>query len=369
VTIAIIGSRPGDEVRALAGDDRVTVVADPADIAPWYAAAKVAVVPLRHGGGSRLKLIEAPAHGRPVVSTTVGAHGLPWDAAGEAGGVLIADEPETFAAACRALLSDPDRAEALGQRGRAMVGARAATSVIAPRIARLGREAVRRRAAATGTPRAGRGDGEPLLTAALIVRDEEAVLGPCLDSLAGLVDEVVIVDTGSTDATVSIARAHGAQVLHQAWTGDFSAPRNRGLDHANGAWVLYIDADERVAPLDPNDLKARLATSPAMALRVLLRPTVHATPYYEYRLWRSDPRIRFAGVMHEQVVDAITAAAGEDGRSVDDWAGLLLQHVGYEGDQISAQSPAAAGPAGPRPEQPLQLASPGAGPGGPGPAR
>lgn len=173
----------------------------------------------------------------------------------------------------------------------------------------------------------------PLLTAALIVRDEEAVLGPCLDSLVGLADEVVIVDTGSTDATLSIARAHGALVLHQPWTGDFSAPRNLGLDHARGAWILYIDADERLAPLDRTDLQARLATSPAMAMRVLLRPTVHATPYYEYRLWRNDPRIRFAGMMHEQVVGAIHAAAGEDARPVEDWPGLLLEHIGYEGDQ------------------------------------
>ena len=148
---------------------------------------------------------------------------------------------------------------------------------------------------------------------------------------------------------MAIAESHGARVLHQPWGGDFSAPRNLGLDHARGEWILYIDADERVAPLDRAELEATLGSSPATALRVLLSPRVNATPYYEYRLWRNDPRVRFDGVMHEQVVDAIHAAAGEDGRPIADWPGLRLEHVGYEGDQTRKHErnlPAARGPTG-----------------------
>ena len=173
----------------------------------------------------------------------------------------------------------------------------------------------------------------PFLTAAIIVRDEEAFLDGCLESLTGIADEVVIVDTGSTDATVPIAEARGARVFHQPWADGFAAPRNYGLEHARGTWVLYIDADERVAPIDRGKLELHLRSSSAMAMRVLLRPKVHATPYYEYRLWRNDPRIRFTGVMHEQVVNAIHAAADEDARAVELWPGLLLEHLGYEGDQ------------------------------------
>ena len=74
--------------------------------------------------------------GRPVVSTTVGAHGLPWREPGETEGMVLADEPGAFAAACRALLDDPVRAQRLGELGRAAVSTRAATDVVAPRIAR-----------------------------------------------------------------------------------------------------------------------------------------------------------------------------------------------------------------------------------------
>jgi glycosyltransferase involved in cell wall biosynthesis len=327
VRLAIVGSRPDAEVRALASDARVTVAADVEDVAPWYEAAAVAVVPVLRGGGSRIKLIEALAHGRPVVATTAGAEGLPWEGGTET--VRLADTSEAFAAACRSLLSDPGRAAELGARGADVVRASAAVDVVAPRIGSLA-------LSVAGLRTSRRSPAErPLLTAALIVRDEEAVLGECLESVRGLADQIVVVDTGSVDASVRIARAHGAVVLHRPWDADFSAPRNLGLDHADGQWVLYLDADERVRPLARERLEARLLDTDAIGLRVLLHPFIHATPYFEYRLWRNDPRIRFTGVMHERVVDAIHRAGAADGRPVEDWPELELDHVGYEGDQAA----------------------------------
>jgi tetratricopeptide (TPR) repeat protein len=175
----------------------------------------------------------------------------------------------------------------------------------------------------------------PLLTAALIVRDEAAVLGDCLASLAGLAEEIVVVDTGSLDESAAIAADHGAVVLSAPWTGDFSAARNAGLGVARGAWILYIDADERVHTIPRAKLERRLAETPELAIRVALRPHRHATQYLEYRLWRNDPRIRFSGVMHERVTDAIHAVADADGRPIGDWPELMLEHVGYEGDQTA----------------------------------
>jgi glycosyltransferase involved in cell wall biosynthesis len=70
---------------------------------------------------------------------------------------------------------------------------------------------------------------EPLLSAAMIVRDEASRLPECLQSIREVVDEIVIVDTGSTDETVSIARSFGARVLVHRWDGDFAAARNAGL--------------------------------------------------------------------------------------------------------------------------------------------
>ena len=89
----------------------------------------------------------------------------------------------------------------------------------------------------------------PLLSAALIMRDESLLLGDCLRSLEGLADEVVIVDTGSADRSVELAESFGARVLELPWRGSFSEPRNLGLEHVRGEWVLYLYADERVEPI------------------------------------------------------------------------------------------------------------------------
>ena len=172
-----------------------------------------------------------------------------------------------------------------------------------------------------------------LLTAALIVRDEESHLPACLASIRDVVDEIVIVDTGSSDASVAIARSFGARVHFQPWNGDFAEARNAGLELANGAWILYIDADERVRPISPDAVRTRLEAATEIALRVRLRPFAAATPYWEYRLWRSDPRIRFAGKMHEKVSTAIRSVPEAEGRMIGE-SELLLEHAGYDGDQL-----------------------------------
>jgi hypothetical protein len=85
------------------------------------------------------------------------------------------------------------------------------------------------------------------VSACLIARNEERCLDRCLTSLRGAVDEIVVVDTGSTDRTLEIARAHGARVGTFVWCDDFAAARNAALDLATGDWVLSIDADEWLA--------------------------------------------------------------------------------------------------------------------------
>ena len=174
----------------------------------------------------------------------------------------------------------------------------------------------------------------PLVTATLIVRDEAAVLGPCLESIQGLVDEIVVVDTGSVDESPAIASGFGARVVHHAWRDDFADARNVALDEANGRWIFYIDADERVVERRRPYLETLLSDASEVAFRVLLKPRLDSTPYREYRLWRNDPRIRFEGVIHEKVVPAIHRVADADRRGVG-LADILLQHVGYEGDQTA----------------------------------
>ena len=86
------------------------------------------------------------------------------------------------------------------------------------------------------------------LTLCLIARNEEEMLPGCLASVRGVVDEVVVVDTGSTDRTRQVAAEAGALVLDRPWDDDFAAPRNLALSRATAGWVLALDADERLAP-------------------------------------------------------------------------------------------------------------------------
>jgi tetratricopeptide (TPR) repeat protein len=185
--------------------------------------------------------------------------------------------------------------------------------------------------ATAATPEAEHAPGG-LLAASLIVRNEAAFLADCLASVRPVVDDIVVVDTGSTDGTPAIAASFGARVFHFPWQNDFAAARNASLDRCRTDWILYIDADERLAPVSRAEVEALLTDAPEVAFRILLRPVVGATPYREYRLWRNDPRIRFENAMHEKVVPAIHEVAEIAGRPIGS-CDLLLNHLGYEGDQ------------------------------------
>ena len=165
----------------------------------------------------------------------------------------------------------------------------------------------------------------------MIVRDEEEHLGVCLASLAGIVDDVVVVDTGSVDDTIAIATRLGAWVYHHAWTDDFSAARNVALDHADGRWILYIDADERLRPIVRDRVVALLEHAEEVALPVWLRPFVGATPA------RVPP-------LAQRSADPVCGDDPREGDPRDSGRGrgrrpgiglcdLELDHLGYERDQ------------------------------------
>jgi len=88
----------------------------------------------------------------------------------------------------------------------------------------------------------------PLLSVAMIVKNEAHCLAACLDSVHDIADEILIGDTGSTDDTVAVAREYGAKILSIPWQDDFSAARNAVLAEATGGWLLHVDADEVVDP-------------------------------------------------------------------------------------------------------------------------
>ena len=178
----------------------------------------------------------------------------------------------------------------------------------------------------------GRSTSVVKLCAALIVRDEENHLGACLQSIAKLVDEIVIADTGSRDRSREIAAAHGAHVLDYQWHDDFAAARNYAIDHASGDWVLYIDADERARTYDRQILDDELDDPRLCACTVRFYPRNGCTAYPEHRLFRRDRQIRFRSAIHETILpdlDQIVAAGLERIGSTK----LTIDHLGYDGDQ------------------------------------
>lgn len=174
--------------------------------------------------------------------------------------------------------------------------------------------------------------GRVSVCAAMIVRDEEHFLPGCLASLAGRVDEIVIVDTGSRDATLEIANnTANVRLLHHPWTGDFAAARNKGLDAVRTQWVLYIDADERLN-LPSGGALGNYIDADAFAGLVRFRPKTGYTRYREWRLFRSDPRLRFEGRIHETVEPVIRAISAREGLLIQQ-TDAEIDHLGYDGVQ------------------------------------
>ncbi len=133
-TLALVGRDPPPQVLALAESGRVLVTGTVPDVQPFYESSRVAVVPLLTGGGTSIKLLEAFAHRKPVVATSVGARGFPVQH-GEH--LLVADDARGFAAACRSLLGDPAFASRLGNAGHDLVRRSFTVDVVSSRLADL----------------------------------------------------------------------------------------------------------------------------------------------------------------------------------------------------------------------------------------
>lgn len=125
------------------------------------------------------------------------------------------------------------------------------------------------------------------LSVILITKNEALNLGPCLESVR-FADQIVVVDSGSSDATVEIARAAGAEVIQTAdWPG-FGVQKNRALDAASGEWVLSIDADERVTPDLAVEIRAVLAAAQSSDAYDIPRRSWYCGRFIEHAGWSPD---------------------------------------------------------------------------------
>ncbi len=167
----------------------------------------------------------------------------------------------------------------------------------------------------------------PKLSLCMIVKDEEKFLPGCLESVKNIVDEIIIVDTGSTDRTVEIACSYGAKIFFFEWKNDFSLARNESLKHATGEWILILDADERLNPGQEEKIKRYLQTNfDALYVKVInLGRDGNPEVVNEYpRLFRKKEGIKFEGKIHEQIAPSILRADGKLAKT-----DLTITHLGY----------------------------------------
>lgn len=170
------------------------------------------------------------------------------------------------------------------------------------------------------------------IAAAIITRNELKFLPGCLESLQGVVDDVVVVDTGSTDGTQAIVRSYGAQLFEFAWIDDFAAARNRTLSEVRADWILYIDADERVRTPERRPISDFLTPETSAGAYVRFQPRPGYTFYREPRLFVNHPEIRFKGQIHETHRDDLIAFAERRNLAIPSTP-VVIEHLGFEGDQ------------------------------------
>jgi len=145
------------------------------------------------------------------------------------------------------------------------------------------------------------------ISACMIVRDEEQSLEDCLMSLQGWVNEIILVDTGSTDKTLEIARKYNCRIFQQKWEDDFSYHRNFSIDQATKEWIFIIDADERVHPHDVAIMKQLLTNVKQDVIGVDLlnlygKPPVVKSTCPSLRFFRRSYGIRYRRPVHNAPV-------------------------------------------------------------------
>ena len=171
------------------------------------------------------------------------------------------------------------------------------------------------------------------LSLCMIVRDEQEMLPRCLAAVVAAVDEIVIVDTGSSDATIKIARSFGARVIEREWTGSFAQARNVSFDAASGDWLLYLDADEVLVGEDAALLRSLIGRSWREAFYLSEtsytgdREDGTAVAHNALRVFRNRPEYRFEGRLHEQIAHRLPGYLPERIEAT----AVRVEHYGYLG--------------------------------------
>jgi glycosyltransferase involved in cell wall biosynthesis/Tfp pilus assembly protein PilF len=173
--------------------------------------------------------------------------------------------------------------------------------------------------------------GRMTVSLCIIAKDEEHHLGQCLASAVDLVDQVVVVDTGSTDRTREVARQHGAIVVDFPWVDSFAAARNESIRHATGDWIFWVDCDEYLDEANRQRLRELFAGLRDENLAYVMRQfsklevaTHAAAQVDQVRLFRNRPDIRWEYRVHEQILLSVRRSGGDVRHT-----GIVIDHVGF----------------------------------------
>jgi glycosyltransferase involved in cell wall biosynthesis len=173
----------------------------------------------------------------------------------------------------------------------------------------------------------------------MIVKDEQEMLPGCLEAVKDAVDEMIVVDTGSSDRTAEIARSFGATVVDFPWNGSFADARNISLDNATCDWVMYLDADEHMQPEDAPKLRELLSKTWREAFYLVETnytggdESGAAVTHHALRLWRRRPQYRFEGRIHEQKTHTMPTYLPERFET----STVRMRHYGYLRSRITAK--------------------------------
>jgi glycosyltransferase involved in cell wall biosynthesis len=167
----------------------------------------------------------------------------------------------------------------------------------------------------------------PSLGAAIIVKDADASILRALESLSGFAQQIIVIDTGSTDQTPQICSRFGAELHFRTWTNNFSEARNYALARMRTEWIIQLDADEELDGNSLRDALPLLATPQIGGLHTQIWNVLEGGIESEHRytrIFRRHPTIRYEGAIHEQIAGSIRQAGFE---IVD--SPVVIHHFGY----------------------------------------
>lgn len=182
------------------------------------------------------------------------------------------------------------------------------------------------------------------LGAAIIVRNEEANILNCLNSIKSVCSQIVVVDTGSDDNTTLLASKMGVDLYFHKWKNDFSDARNFAIKHLHTDWIISIDADEELVQkgfastfekiISSSNFSSHKIGGISVVLNNFLAENLETSKQHRFtRIFRNDKRIKFAGKIHEQVADSIYSAGFE---IID--SDIIFNHYGYIGKNIEKKN-------------------------------